>query len=92
MPILLVGELLYCERPCKLQLNLRLALSCAQVLSGQGGVPVTAMSLTKQLLQQEGPRALFSGLGARIAMMGPGAAVSWAVYEETKTWLQAQTW
>lgn len=62
---------------------------CVQVLSGQGGNPVTMVALTRQLLRREGPRALFSGLGARIAMMGPGAAVSWAVYEQTKGWLAA---
>lgn len=63
-----------------------------QVLSGGGGHPTTVVGLTTQLLRREGPRALFSGLGARIAMTGPGAAVSWAVYEQTKTWLLAHGW
>jgi acetyl-CoA carboxylase carboxyltransferase component len=61
-----------------------------QVLNPRQGIPLTFMGVAQALLRQEGARALWAGLGARLAMMGPGAAVSWAVYERTKTWLASQ--
>lgn len=58
-----------------------------QVLSAQQGMQLTFAGVAQDLLRREGPRALWAGLGARVAMMGPGAAVSWAVYEQTKAWM-----
>ena len=55
-----------------------------QVLSAKEGV---FLGILKDLLQKEGPRALWSGLGARVATIGPSAAITWVVYEEVKAML-----
>lgn len=56
----------------------------AQVLSSHQGTRLTFFGVLRDLLQKEGLRALWSGLGARVATIGPGAAITWAVYEEAK--------
>ena len=62
-----------------------------QVLSAHGGAQLTFVGILRDMLQKEGPRALWSGLGARVATIGPSAAITWAVYEEVKAVL-AGSW
>eukprot|EP00892_Ulva_mutabilis_P003303 jgi/Ulvmu1/1344/UM011_0072.1 len=53
-----------------------------QVLSAHQGPKLTFFGVLRDLLQKEGPRALWNGLGARVATIGPSAAITWALYEE----------
>ena len=61
--------------------------AAVQVLSAHEGTQLTFVGILRELLQKEGPRALWSGLGARVATIGPSAAITWAVYEEVKAML-----
>ena len=62
---------------------------CLQVLPPDAaGRPVTFWAVTQELLRREGVRGLWSGLGARVLTIGPGAAISWMLYEEMKAWLR----
>lgn len=54
-----------------------------QVLSADGR-RLAFGQLARELLRNEGPRALWSGLGARVLTIGPGAALSWMLYGELK--------
>lgn len=58
-----------------------------QVLTASGSTGMTSASLLAELLRREGPGALWSGVTARVATIGPGAAISWAVYERMKDYL-----
>jgi hypothetical protein len=52
---------------------------------GGGGPRPSAWRLARELVRgPEGPRALWSGLGARVANIAPGCALSWALYEQVK--------
>jgi hypothetical protein len=44
-----------------------------------------------QILSAEGPRGLFRGLAARMAVHAPSAAISWGTYEALKTSLRPIT-
>jgi hypothetical protein len=45
---------------------------------------MTFPGVAKELIRREGTSALWSGLGARVLTIGPGAAITWATYEEVK--------
>lgn len=45
------------------------------------------MVVFRDLLRQEGPRALYKGIGPRILRVAPGQAVTFAVYEKVKGWI-----
>lgn len=44
-------------------------------------------SITRDLLKREGFRALYKGITPRVARVAPGQAVTFAVYERVKTWI-----
>lgn len=53
--------------------------------AGVGGAArPSAWRLARELVRAEGARALWSGLGARVANIAPGCALSWALYEQVK--------
>lgn len=60
-----------------------------QVLPSNGR-QLTFVAVARDLLQREGWRALGSGLAARVLTIGPGAALSWMLYEEIKGLLVVQ--
>lgn len=61
-----------------------------QVLSaGPQQVGLTALQVAQQQLQREGVGSFFHGLTARLLNIAPGCALSWALYEHLKTWLDA---
>jgi len=40
------------------------------------------------MIKQEGVRALYKGITPRIMRVAPGQAVTFAVYEQLKTWIE----
>jgi Mitochondrial carrier protein len=58
-----------------------------QVLSGPSSKRISAYQVGIDMVQKEGWRAAWAGLTARILTIAPGCAVTWAVYEEIKTFL-----
>jgi len=59
-----------------------------QVLSaGPQQAGLTALQVAQQQLQREGAGSFFHGLTARLLNIAPGCALSWALYEHLKTWL-----
>lgn len=59
-----------------------------QVLSAQPQLAgLTALQVAQQQLQREGLRSFFHGLTARLLNIAPGCALSWALYEQLKGWL-----
>lgn len=64
-------------------------LRVMQVLPQLGGeAPASFTGVARDLLRREGAHALWSGLGARLLTIGPGAALSWTIYEEVHRWLR----
>ena len=67
------------------------AVICLQVLPQASGQPAaTFVSIALDLLRKEGVPALWHGLGARLLTIGPGAALSWTIYEEVHRRLRAR--
>lgn len=59
-----------------------------QVLSAQPQMAgLTALQVARQQLQREGMVSFFHGLTARLLNIAPGCALSWALYEQMKRWL-----
>lgn len=59
-----------------------------QVLSAQPQqAGLTALQVARQQLQREGVGSFFNGLTARLLNIAPGCALSWALYEQLKAWL-----
>jgi hypothetical protein len=59
-----------------------------QVLTAQpSGEGLTALGLAAQQWRREGGRSFFHGLTARLLNIAPGCALSWALYEHLKAWL-----
>ena len=44
--------------------------------------------IVQGMLKQEGVRALYKGITPRIMRVAPGQAVTFAVYEQLKTWIE----
>ena len=61
-----------------------------QVLSATSPQNISFASITRELVEREGVRALWSGLPARLVVLGPGAALTWAIYENIKFRLGAK--
>lgn len=49
--------------------------------------PVSPWQVCRQLYVAEGLRGFSRGLGARVATMSTGSAVTWLTYESVKRWL-----
>ena len=45
------------------------------------------LQVCRQLYAEEGVRGFGRGMGARIATMSAGSAVTWLTYESVKRWL-----
>lgn len=59
-----------------------------QVLTTQqSGQSLTAVKLASQQLQREGISSFWHGLLPRLLHIAPGCAISWAMYEQLKSWL-----
>jgi solute carrier family 25 citrate transporter 1 len=59
-----------------------------QVLSAQRQhAGLTALQVAQEQLQREGLRSFFHGLTARLLNIAPGCALSWALYEQLKGWM-----
>jgi solute carrier family 25 citrate transporter 1 len=62
-----------------------------QVLSAQPQqAGLTALQVAQQQLQREGLRSFSHGLSARLLNIAPGCALSWALYEQLKGWMDEQ--
>lgn len=62
-----------------------------QVLSAQPQhAGLTALQVAQQQLQREGASSFFHGLTARLLNIAPGCALSWALYEQLKLWLDEE--
>ena len=61
-----------------------------QVLSAQPQhAGLTALQVATQQLQREGLGSFFHGLTPRLLNIAPGCALSWALYEQLKAWLDS---
>ncbi|KAL4423639.1 hypothetical protein ABPG77_009226 [Micractinium sp. CCAP 211/92] len=65
------------------------AAATAAAAAGERGqqARLTAWQVCRQLYSQEGLRGFTRGLGARVATMATGSAVTWFTYESVKRWL-----
>jgi solute carrier family 25 citrate transporter 1 len=62
-----------------------------QVLTAQPQqAGLTALQVAQQQLQREGLGSFFHGLTARLLNIAPGCALSWALYEQLKHWLDEE--
>eukprot|EP00878_Enallax_costatus_P009799 GHUV01010232.1.p1 GENE.GHUV01010232.1~~GHUV01010232.1.p1 ORF type:complete len:327 (+),score=71.21 GHUV01010232.1:516-1496(+) len=59
------------------------------VSSQQAGQQLTALKLASQQLQLEGLGSFWHGLTPRLLNIAPGCALSWALYEHLKAWLDS---
>lgn len=62
--------------------------ACSQVLSATTeGARLNALGIARDMWAREGSGAFWRGLSARVLNIAPGCALSWALYENIKGWL-----